>query len=124
MYQLTNSHAPTGTAMYTMVATSPSRTDWPRSLPTKTAMSRANVTRRTSAPAARVAFAAFPARVCQIRACTIRSTFSSARVASNSANAATTNETTRSVVERSPTLDSAFAASPPIPASRASELAS
>ena len=52
-------------------------------------------------------------------ACTIRSTLSSARVASSSANPATTKEKMRSPVDRSPTPSSAFAAMPPMPDLRA-----
>ena len=120
MYHETSNHSVNGTATKSSVTTRPARNDSLRSLPTRSARPSATVTMPTTANAARVGFSGLPARVCQISACTMRSTFSSARVARNNANPATTKETIRSVVERSPTLAIALAASPPMPASRAS----
>jgi len=95
MCQLTKSHAPTGTAMNSKVASSPARNDALRSIPIRPDNASATVTRSTRAPAARVALAGLPASVCQTSACTIRRTFNSARVARKSANAATKNDTMR-----------------------------
>ncbi len=117
--QLTKSHAPTGMAMNSNVAISPARNDTVRSFPTRAEIASAAVTMSTSAPAALAVCGALPASVCHTSAWTMRSTFSSARVARNSANAATKNDTMRCPVERSPMPANAFAARPPIPASRA-----
>jgi len=119
MCQLTNNHAPTGIAMKKSVATRPASTDVDRSCPISAEIASASVTSSTSAAAARVALAGLPALVCHTSAWTMRRTFSSARVASSSAKAATKNDRIRWLVERSPIPANAFAASPPIPASRA-----
>ena len=89
-----------------------------RTFPISAEIANPTVTISTSAPAARVALLGLPGLVCHTRACTMRSTLSSARVARRSANPATKNERIRCPVERSPIPANAFAANPPIPASR------
>ncbi len=105
--------------MKSNVATRPARNDTWRTVPIRAEIASATVTSSTSAPAARVALFGLPGVVCHTSACTIRKTFSNDRVARSSANPATKNEKTRCPVERSPIPAKAFAAKPPIPASRA-----
>jgi hypothetical protein len=102
--------------MKSSVVTSPSTNDSPRTFPMRAASANAAVTSSTSMPAARIMLGGLPAAVLHTSAWMMRNTFSSERVASSRANAATTNETIRSPVERSPMLPNAFAASPPMPA--------
>lgn len=115
----TNSHTPTGTRTNSIVPSRPNNVDRSRTAPISAATASAKVTTSTSAPAARAMLGGFPARVCHTSAWTMRSTFSNARVASNRANPATKNDSTRWSVDRSPTLLNAFAATPPMPDSRA-----
>lgn len=119
MCQLTKTHAATGMAMYASVATSPATNDRSRRAPASAANANATVTRRTRAPTARIMLGGLPARVCHTSACTMRNTFNSARVARSNAKAATKNDRMRWAVDRSPMPENAFAANPPMPASRA-----
>ena len=115
----TATHTAHGMARKSTVPKSPSRNDWPRTSPIRAMIASATVTTRTSTPAARSMLGGLPARVRHTSACTIRNTLSNARVARTNAKDATKNDTMRCSVERSPMLEKAFPARPPMPASRA-----
>ena len=88
MCQLTKIHAATGISDEQQRRQQPDEERHVRTIPIRAEIASATVTSSTSAPAARVALFGLPGLVCHTSACTMRSTFSSDRVARKSANPA------------------------------------